>query len=183
MSKRSIVSNCSTRRPSSAAAFSVRGDVATHRKSSWRAASAGSRYATVEPVPRPTVIPSSTSSADASAASCFSSSTVVMTAGTYRTANQERNGESTMSQEIPDNHVIVLFGATGDLAKRKLIPGLYHLAAAGLLPEKYRIIGTSPAEFAISPAAFRKHAKDSVSEFGITKPRGETWKTFEAALD
>ncbi len=88
-----------------------------------------------------------------------------------------------MSNDIPDDHVIVLFGATGDLAKRKLIPGLYHLAAAGLLPEHYRIIGTSPAKFAISPAAFRKHAKESIREFGIVKPTGETWKTFEAALD
>ena len=43
--------------------------------------------------------------------------------------------------QIPDNHVIVLFGATGDLAKRKIIPGLFHLASAGLLPERYRIIG------------------------------------------
>ena len=36
--------------------------------------------------------------------------------------------------EVPDDHVIVLFGATGDLAKRKILPGLFHLAAAGLLP-------------------------------------------------
>jgi glucose-6-phosphate 1-dehydrogenase len=88
-----------------------------------------------------------------------------------------------MSQEIPDDHVIVLFGATGDLAKRKLLPGLYHLASAGLLPKRYRIIGTSPASFAISPAQFRKHAKDSIREFGIVKPSGDTWKTFEASLD
>ena len=39
-------------------------------------------------------------------------------------------------------HVIVLFGATGDLARRKLLPGLFHLAEAGLLPE-CRIVGTS----------------------------------------
>ena len=44
---------------------------------------------------------------------------------------------------IPDDHVIVIFGATGDLAKRKLLPGLFHLANAGLLPKKYRIIGSS----------------------------------------
>jgi glucose-6-phosphate 1-dehydrogenase len=35
----------------------------------------------------------------------------------------------------PDNHVIVLFGETGDLARRKLLPGLYHLSVAGLLPD------------------------------------------------
>ena len=35
---------------------------------------------------------------------------------------------SSNSSPKPDNHVIVLFGATGDLAKRKLLPGLFHLA-------------------------------------------------------
>ncbi|MEP7090395.1 MAG: glucose-6-phosphate dehydrogenase [Nocardioidaceae bacterium] len=39
-------------------------------------------------------------------------------------------------------HVLVLFGATGDLAARKLFPGLYHLAAAGRLPEEYVVIGS-----------------------------------------
>ena len=51
---------------------SVAGEVATQRIESWRAASAGSRKATVEPVPSPTFIPSSTSSAAASAATRFS---------------------------------------------------------------------------------------------------------------
>ena len=44
----------------------------------------------------------------------------------------------------PPDHVIVIFGATGDLAKRKLLPGLFHLAKAGLLPRRYRIIGSAP---------------------------------------
>jgi glucose-6-phosphate 1-dehydrogenase len=55
--------------------------------------------------------------------------------------------------DIPSNliaplrpHVIVLFGATGDLARRKLLPGLFHLSQAGLLPE-CRIIGTSLDDF------------------------------------
>ena len=39
-------------------------------------------------------------------------------------------------------HVLVLFGATGDLAARKLFPGLYRLAAAGRLPEDYAVIGS-----------------------------------------
>ena len=39
-------------------------------------------------------------------------------------------------------HVVVLFGATGDLARRKLIPGLFHLAKAGFIPD-CRIIGVS----------------------------------------
>ncbi len=39
-------------------------------------------------------------------------------------------------------HVLVLFGATGDLASRKLFPGLYRLAVAGRLPHDYRVIGS-----------------------------------------
>jgi predicted lipoprotein with Yx(FWY)xxD motif len=40
--------------------------------------------------------------------------------------------------EIPGDHVIVLFGATGDPGKHKPLPGLFHLAVSGLLPERYR---------------------------------------------
>lgn len=82
----------------------------------------------------------------------------------------------------PDDHVIVLFGATGDLAKRKLLPGLYHLATSGLLPDHYRIIGSAPASAAVSDAEFRHHAHDSVAEFGTTKPTGDAWAAFEETL-
>ncbi len=82
----------------------------------------------------------------------------------------------------PRNHVIVLFGATGDLAKRKLLPGLYHLYTAGLLPEGFRIIGSAPTESALSDEDFRKHAHDAVSQFGNTKPSSPTWDKFAAAL-
>jgi glucose-6-phosphate 1-dehydrogenase len=54
----------------------------------------------------------------------------------------------------PENHVIVVFGATGDLAKRKLLPGLFHPHAAGLLPHDYRIIGSSPAAYALTDEQF-----------------------------
>jgi glucose-6-phosphate 1-dehydrogenase len=86
-----------------------------------------------------------------------------------------------MSQH-PENHVIVLFGATGDLAKRKLLPGLFHLAVAGLLPPKYRIIGTSPAKFAISTEEFQGHAKQACQDFCISKPTGEPWAKFAEHL-
>jgi glucose-6-phosphate 1-dehydrogenase len=50
----------------------------------------------------------------------------------------------------PDDRVIVLFGAGGDLARRKLLPGLFHLHMAGLLPREYRIVGSAPPSFALS---------------------------------
>ena len=82
----------------------------------------------------------------------------------------------------PHSHVIVLFGATGDLAKRKLLPGLYHLFVAGLLPEKFRIIGSSPSQFALSDDDFRAHALESVTQFCNTKPTSPKWDAFAAAL-
>jgi glucose-6-phosphate 1-dehydrogenase len=82
----------------------------------------------------------------------------------------------------PDDHVIVLFGATGDLAKRKLLPGLFHLAKSGLLPKGYRVIGTAPAKFAMSEEEFRAHAKSAVAQFGLAKPTGADWQEFENRL-
>jgi glucose-6-phosphate 1-dehydrogenase len=78
----------------------------------------------------------------------------------------------------PDNHVIVLFGATGDLAKRKLLPGLFHLHAAGLLPREYRIIGVSPRSAALTTEQFREHAEQACSDFCITKPTDPSWPSF-----
>ncbi|AWI31617.1 glucose-6-phosphate dehydrogenase [Streptomyces sp. ICN441] len=83
---------------------------------------------------------------------------------------------------VPDDHVIVLFGATGDLARRKLLPGLFHLAKAGLLPDRYRIVGSAPAREALSDDAFRKRARESVAEFGRSGPEGKAWQRFEESL-
>jgi glucose-6-phosphate 1-dehydrogenase len=60
-------------------------------------------------------------------------------------------------------HVLVLFGATGDLAARKLFPGLYRLAAAGRLPEQYAVIGSgrhSPG----SDDDFRRQVREALEE-------------------
>jgi glucose-6-phosphate 1-dehydrogenase len=82
----------------------------------------------------------------------------------------------------PENHVIVLFGATGDLAKRKLLPGLFHLHAAGLLPREYRIIGSSPAAFALTEEQFRSRAEQACADFCITKPTDPSWPSFVERL-
>ena len=87
-----------------------------------------------------------------------------------------------MATARPDNHVIVLFGATGDLAKRKLLPGLFHLARADLMPANYRIIGSSPARSALSDDDFRQRAKDAVREFGTSRPAGAAWQAFASTL-
>ncbi|MFM8304361.1 MAG: glucose-6-phosphate dehydrogenase [Actinomycetota bacterium] len=81
----------------------------------------------------------------------------------------------------PDDHVVVLFGATGDLAARKLIPGFARLHRAGLMPHKFRIIGTSPIP--MDTDGFRAHAQDAVEQFGRDKPTGRAWDQFVQRLD
>ena len=79
----------------------------------------------------------------------------------------------------PADHVIVLFGATGDLARRKLLPGLFRLDRAGLMPERYRIVGTSRAP--LGRDGFRRFAREAVHEFGGVSPNGE-WDAFARRL-
>ena len=76
---------------------------------------------------------------------------------------------------VPEDHVIVLFGATGDLARRKLLPGLFRLAEAGLMPERYRIVGTSRAP--LDGDGFRAFAREALHEFGPAVHNG-TWEAF-----
>ena len=66
--------------------------------------------------------------------------------------------------EVPANQVIVLFGATGDLAKRKLLPGMFHLAQVGLMPERFRIIGA--ARKGLSDEEFRALAREAICGSG-----------------
>jgi glucose-6-phosphate 1-dehydrogenase len=81
---------------------------------------------------------------------------------------------------IPDDHVIVLFGATGDLARRKLLPGLFRLAKAGLLPERFRIVATSRGS--MSDNEFRAFAYQAVTQFTHTIPDEAEWNDFAALL-
>ena len=76
-------------------------------------------------------------------------------------------------------HVVVLFGATGDLARRKLLPGLTHLAASALAPS-IRVVGSSLED--MSDEDFRAFARRAVFEFGTHKPTPEQWDAFAGNL-
>ena len=76
-------------------------------------------------------------------------------------------------------HAIVLVGATGDLARRKLLPGLLHLKRAGLLPE-CRIIGTSLDD--LDGDGFRKFARIACDEFAHGPITEDEWLAFESTL-
>ena len=92
--------------------------------------------------------------------------------------NPLREGLSTRA--VPQPCSIVIFGATGDLTHRKLIPALYNLAANGELPPAVAIIG-----FARRPKSdddFRKEMEEAVRKFSRQAVRDEIWKTFSQSL-
>jgi glucose-6-phosphate 1-dehydrogenase len=76
--------------------------------------------------------------------------------------------------------VVVLFGATGDLAHRKLLPGLFYLASTGFIPG-CRIVGVSLDE--INADTFRTAARKALDEFSTRKVVESDWQTFAQALD
>src|SRR3954464_6796977 len=63
---------------------------------------------------------------------------------------------------------LVIFGATGDLANRKLLPAIYNLAHDGALPERFELIGISRSE--MSDAEFREMAVRAVRQFSRRPP-------------
>src|SRR4051812_44124162 len=63
---------------------------------------------------------------------------------------------------------LTIFGATGDLAKRKLLPALYNLAHEGALPERFNLVGVSRSDHAHEE--FRGQAHDAIKEFSRREP-------------
>ena len=76
--------------------------------------------------------------------------------------------------------VVVLFGATGDLARRKLLPGLFHLASAGFIPG-CRIVGVSLDD--LDADGFRQGVRSALDEFGTRKASEADWSAFAGNLD
>ena len=81
--------------------------------------------------------------------------------------------------KVPREQVIVLFGATGDLARRKLLPGMFHLARVGLMPERFRIVGA--ARRPIGLEEFRSLARESV-EASSRSLDPDVWERFSESL-
>jgi glucose-6-phosphate 1-dehydrogenase len=69
----------------------------------------------------------------------------------------------------------VLFGATGDLAKRLVLPAFYRLATEGLLPKQWRLVGNGRGD--VAHEDFRKHVHEALTDFG-PKPEGSAWESF-----
>jgi glucose-6-phosphate 1-dehydrogenase len=75
--------------------------------------------------------------------------------------------------------VVILVGATGDLARRKLLPGLFHLASSGFIPG-CRIIGVSLDS--LDTDGFRQFARDALTEFSTRNVAQADWDAFSNSL-
>ncbi len=100
---------------------------------------------------------------------------------------------TTTLHEAPDNPLVeglerlpvhpttlVIFGATGDLARRKLLPALYNLAHEGALPERFNLIGTSRS--AMSDEDFASIAGEAITQFSRRTPDASVLKTLLAGV-
>jgi glucose-6-phosphate 1-dehydrogenase len=82
----------------------------------------------------------------------------------------------------PDPCTLVLFGATGDLAHRKIVPALYNLARVGELPSPFAVVATSTS---VAPSeAYRADLRRSLDTFSRVQPVDDSvWRSFGAAVE
>jgi glucose-6-phosphate 1-dehydrogenase len=81
----------------------------------------------------------------------------------------------THSASDPGPTIFVLFGGTGDLAKRLVLPAFYRLALEGLLPRQWLLVGNGRGD--VAHEDFRAHVHEVLTEFG-PKPEGAAWESF-----
>jgi glucose-6-phosphate 1-dehydrogenase len=81
---------------------------------------------------------------------------------------------------VPAPCTLVIFGATGDLTKRKLMPALYALASDGLLAPDFAVVGVGHKDF--SDDAFRAAMRDAITNFARIRINEATWDRFAGRL-
>lgn len=89
--------------------------------------------------------------------------------------------ESGLSSRVVEPCIIVIFGATGDLTARKLLPALYNLAREGQLPSSFACVGFARRDK--TQEQFREEMKQAISQFSRVKPIDPSlWEAFQERL-
>jgi len=83
-------------------------------------------------------------------------------------------------EKVPDPCAIVVFGATGDLTSRKILPAIYNLRRAGLLPPETSVVGFSRRP--LSDEDFRKMTRESLDAHSRVKPEEGLWHDFAESI-
>jgi glucose-6-phosphate 1-dehydrogenase len=90
-----------------------------------------------------------------------------------------KQASSQVKEHIPEPTVVVIFGASGDLTKRKLLPALFHLEQSGLLPGEFRIVGVARRDLG---KGFADDMKQGVIEFGGVKAGADKLDDFTGKI-
>ena len=80
----------------------------------------------------------------------------------------------------PDPCALVIFGASGDLTHKKLLPALYSLAFRRLLPERFAVVGVARTEG--DDDQFRADMKEAVQKYARDEFRDDVWKPLASAM-
>ncbi len=83
-------------------------------------------------------------------------------------------------ERIPDPAILVIFGVTGDLARRKLMPALYNLARENLLPARFAVVGFARSDW--DDEKLRAEMRKAVEAFSRTPLIGPVWDAFAQHL-
>jgi glucose-6-phosphate 1-dehydrogenase len=98
---------------------------------------------------------------------------------THHTA--ESHSQPLPIERMPEPNTVVIFGASGDLTRRKLVPALYNMELAGLLPENLCVMGV--ARRPLSDDAFRQRMLEGVNAFSRSRPaEPAAWQGFAQRL-
>ncbi len=94
-------------------------------------------------------------------------------------ANPLREGLS--GERVPSPTTMVIFGASGDLTKRKLVPALYSLARDRLLPPIFNVVGVARRD--LGDDVFRKQMREATDKFARRRPvEDELWRSFSDGI-
>jgi len=88
--------------------------------------------------------------------------------------------EGLTSRAMPEPCAVVIFGATGDLTHRKLVPALYNLAADGALPPAVSVVGFARRDK--TDEIFRKELEEAARKFSRQKINDDLWATFASSI-
>ena len=85
-----------------------------------------------------------------------------------------------VESRLPDPTSLVIFGAGGDLAARKLLPAVYNLSLAGLLPDRFEVVGVARRHDIHS---FRRTAREAIETYSRTGIEDDAWSELERRLE
>ena len=106
---------------------------------------------------------------------------IVVTVNTSISLEEPATGNISAERKPPGPCSIVIFGASGDLTARKLIPAFYHLCTDKQLPSAFRVIGFARRDK--TDESWRNELREELNQFSRTQPVDEAvWKEFAKNL-